>query len=81
MKDTGVLITTVAGFHFRHKQEDPSTLYRMGYYLELIYINYLTATPFQLILMYVYLTLYPHEVIVANNYLRIITRLYPLGLV
>jgi hypothetical protein len=53
MKDTGVLITTVAGFHFRRKQEDLSTLYRIGYYLDLIYINYLTATPFQLILIYI----------------------------
>jgi hypothetical protein len=32
MRATGSNIISAAGFHFRQREEDPSTLCRMGYY-------------------------------------------------
>jgi hypothetical protein len=74
MNNIGLRVTLHVGLQFSHAREDPSTLYKMGYYSDLTCMGYLILTPSQLTPTYVYLTLY--EVILANNYLRIITRLY-----
>ena len=70
---TGSNIISAVGFHFRQKKEDPSTLCKMGYYLIVVYIGYLTLTSSQSTLIYIYFILY---FMMADDYLRTITRLY-----
>lgn len=47
MKVIGMIMATVAGSQFRLKTEELSTLFKMVYYFEAIYISYLIATSSQ----------------------------------
>ena len=54
MKIIGSSTTTVNGSLSHQRLEETSTLYRLDYCLELIFISYLIAISFQSILMYVW---------------------------
>ncbi len=54
MKVTGFSRILGAGSQSHRSMEDPSTLYRMGCYFDVIFMDYLTVTKSQLTLMYVF---------------------------